>query len=337
MHNQYLVCMECCLSPSIPGRSTYSPFTQKKMKHDLQGPWLNLKEVTQKTGLVRNEILYHIQERNITPVLYAYHRPFLAVSKRKSQIVGHASFRYCGPIAVDSQAINDIVAQDHALIGACQVRLLRTGNICDWQKNLPYEGCLPNGIVDDWEPKNSEEINTWETIHLPVEHASYASAESALVEHVPENFPEDDFFNCFANRYLIRSPKANYVYGTDYNSAYNQNDLRIPSSALKLFNNSEIKMVDPVMEIPEQKQRTNDLHQVITRLFKQFPNAKSGFLWNELRKDIGRQKPQFDREELIESMDHAAIIWVSAKGIQQTLKKTSFQTLVSRIRRKNTH
>ena len=293
-------------------------------------------EASQKTGFVKNEILFSIHTGGVMPVIYSHNRPFLAITRAADNtITGHATFRYSGPIAVDKTVIDEIITQNKTLVGQRPIELLLPGSICEWSSIYPYDGNTPNGIIKAWEPK--KELINHAVVHLPQEHHSYDCAESYFVEHVPENYDEDEFFERYAGQYLIRSPVAQYVYGTDYNSVYSQKDLRLPVSALaqlgKPINKCEQKETKTNKITLPRKQRSNDLHLVIIRVLETYPDAKSGFLWNELRRDCQSENRQFDSDELIHKMDCTQISWTSNRGVTQIFKKTSFQTLVSRLRK----
>jgi len=309
------------------------------MTRDLDGPWLTLAETSQKTGCVKNEILYSIQDGGVTPVIFTHNRPFEQRDIATNGVtIGHAVFRYSGPLGVDKTVVDEIIAQDRTIIGQRPVSLLRPGNIFDWNSAYPFEGKAPNGFLSHWEPR--PEIDTGlvndAVLHLPQEHPDYEWAESSLVEHVPENYDEDEFFERYANQYLIRSPVAKYVYGTNCNSVYSQQDLRLPASSIPLLgvltNNHEQKETNTnKLELPT-KQRSNDLHLVIIRVLEKYPDAKSGLLWNALRRDSQSTRREFDFDELITQMDNATIYWANSQSAKQTLKKRTFQNLVSKFR-----
>ncbi len=309
------------------------------MRHDLDGPWITLREARSKTRLVNNEILFSIHTGHIVPVVYAQNRPFLAVSRHNNSLVGHASFWYSGPIQVGHSVIHEIITQDQSIVGQRAVHLLLPNNIFDWNTRCPFKGQAPNGILHHWEPrKKAEHLQAnAQVIHLPQEYDDYEWAESSLVEHVPVNYDEDEFFEHHAKDYLIRSPAAPYVYGTDYHSVYEQQDFRLPVSALPLLTTPKQHDKPPCKYTPpyqSEKQRTNDLHSVITNLLQHYPQAKSGFLWNTLRRDSQQAKRQFDRDECITQMDNTVIYWANHQGTPHTLKKRSFQNIVSKLRQK---
>ncbi len=308
-------------------------------RHSLTGPWINFDELTHKTGFVKNEILFNIQTGVITPVIFTDNRPFMAYSiDKNNKIIGHGCFRYSGPFAVDTAIIHRMVRDYKTIVGKQPVQPLCTDSIVDWSHTYPYKGALPNGIVDYWEPRSIEQLQGkhWQAMILPFEHSSYDSAESSLIEFVPKRYDENDFFNRYADEYLIRSPSAHYVYGAEFYSEYNQKDFRFPSAALSRLE-SVNKQQEPSTTINtlslSSRKRTNELHSVIQRLIEQCANAKSGILWNELRKDVQLKKRRYDSDHLITQIDHLSIQWTSSSGIQQTLKKSSFQTLVSKLRK----
>ncbi len=81
------------------------------------------------------------------------------------------------------------------------------------------------------------------------------------------------------------------------------------------------------------QKRTNDLHKVIAILCAKHTDAKTGLLWNILRKDIQQLNREYDQDHVITTMDNQKIDWISSTGCQQSFKKSSFQTFVSRLRK----
>ncbi len=304
-------------------------------EYALDGPWLTIEELAGKTGFVKNEILFTIQTGKITPVLFTKNRPFLAYSIQHQQRIGHGCFRYTWPLAVNRALIDQLVRDDCALAGLQPVTPIQLGGITQWRKRNPYRGHLPNGVLSGWQPCTQEQ---WQqqgkAILMPFEHPDINCAESSLVHYVPPYYDEDDFFTEHAHRYLIRSPSSPYVYGSEYYSAYDQADFRFPAAALAklLTAANEPQASKPVANVVN-KRRVNALHEVIQQLLSEHPDDKSGVLWNSLRRDSQQTRRHFDQDELIIHMDHQVIRWVSANGIQQTLKKSSFQTLVSKLRK----
>jgi len=306
------------------------------MKHGLNGPWLNLNEVRLKTGLVKNETLFRIHEGDVIPTLYTHNRPFLAMTRAlDGTLTGHAVFRYSGPIGIDTTVIDELITQEKSMIGQRTIQLLRIGNLTEWCSLYPYQGMPPNGILDKWEPHNifNAQTSNYLFIHLPHEHSNFESAESAFVEHVPELYDEDDYFNLYSEKYLIQSPNTDHIYGTDHYSVYCQHDLRLPLSALQHLSTPSNESIDPIIDNPPPATRTKELHTVIDRIVIQYPEARSNVLWNYLRLDCKKTPRNYDPDELITHIDNNIIYWTSTNGVQQILKKTSFQTLVSRIRK----
>ena len=301
----------------------------------LHGPWLNLEEITRKTGLVNNEILYAIQTQHITPVFHTDNRPFLAYSRQDSSIVGHACFRYSGPVALDTGLIRSIVRNGHVLLNRQPVKLLCEQDIFEWSTDFPYQGALPNGIIDRWEPCSFNGLSgqEWEIMLQPCEYSARDWAESMLVELIPKHYDEEDFFNRYSDHYLVRSPSDSFAYGIEYHHQYTQQDFRFPKAALERLLNNAIPPKAPVISEPLSQQRTNDLHKVIVRLLSHHKDAQIGTLWNALRRDIQQTNRDYDNDHIITKMSHAEIHWVSGSGASRTLKKNSFKTRVSKLRK----
>jgi len=298
--------------------------------HDLNGPWLNFEEVTKKTGMVKNEILYAIQAKHITPVIYTNSRHFLAVSECSTgQRVGHADIRYSGPIAIHPQGIQEIVADGKAMLGLEPVTLLCPTGVLERSTKYPYLTPAPNQFLTEWKPDTDIANDAVTILFKPHEYSDYEDAESGVVEYIPEHSCEDKYLDDNAKRLFIRSPDDDYVYGAYYSHVYRQKDLRFPLAAVDYLLNP--KKASSIKK-PQRLRRT-ELHNVIGRVITQHPAALSGALWNALRKDIQQKDRQYDKDYIIKAMSHIEIHWESLAGKVQILKRRSFENRVSQLKK----
>ncbi|GEM_PF-1870671 len=92
------------------------------------------------------------------------------------------------------------------------------------------------------------------------------------------------------------------------------------------------KATTPLPTKKTDRRRISELHIVIRILINAFPDESSSFLWNELKRDVAKTKRIYDSGELIQHISSTQINWTSSRGVEQRLKKSSFQTLVSRLK-----
>lgn len=298
----------------------------------LGGPWLNFEEVTQKTGLVKNEILYAIQTQQITPVIYTNNRPFLAYSKNQhNQLIGHARFQYSGTLAINLKAIREIVVNDQTILSREPVKLLCPDQMMSCSTDYHFNADLPNGLLDDWKPNQDIFSDSVSIMIQPYEYSTYEDAESVIVDFTPRYYCEDEFLAAHADRLFVRSPHAKYVYGSYDTHVFHQKDLRFPLEAIhQLLNPKQPRKPDKPPRL-----RNNELHNVIRRAIDENPKEQSGTIWNILRRDSQQENREYDYDHVIDSINHETIQWVSASGIRQTLKKSSFKIIVSRLKKSN--
>ena len=303
------------------------------MQCDLSGPWYNFKEVEKKTGYVKNEILFKIESGVLPAVVHSTNRPFLAVSQSKcGQLIGHGYFRYSGPLAVSQCVINQLIRNEQALALAKPVKPLQLLNVEDWAKDIPYDGQCPNGFISAWEPLQYDELGhvNWSALIYPEEVDNYDFAESTLADRVPDHYDEDEYFERFAKDIIIESPSSPYFYATHAYSEFGLSDIRLPNVSV-----NTLLGIEPISEgvTRTAQKHVNELHAVIKRIINDYPDAKSGVLWQVLREDCDRDTRHYDHDELIERMDCHCIEWVSSNGIFKVMKKNSFQTSVSRLKK----
>jgi len=306
------------------------------LNNALEGPWLNFNEVEKKTGLVTNEVLYKIECGELSAVVHCSNRPFLAASTHGSHIIGHACFRYAGPLALSRTVIQEIIRESRALAKVSPTHILQPLNIIEWESDLPYFGHLPNGVIHAWEPKDYENILAlnWHGLIFPEEMEDYSFAESSLADWVPDYYDEEDFFERFAQQIIIQSPNSPLYYATHINSDFNINDLRIPQSSLAALSSpNNIKKPTTPSPSTTRARRTHELYAVIEKAMIDHPAARSGTLWNLLRNESFADERRYDQDNLIDIMDNVCIEWTSASGVPQVLKKSSFQTAVSKLRK----
>ncbi len=303
------------------------------MQGELAGPWYNFQEVEKKTGLVQNEILYHIETGTIPAVVHSTNRPFLAVSLKKTgKVTGHAMFRYGGPISVPRNIIKEIIRDEQALTKAEPVKPLQLLNVDEWETAKPFNGHCPNGVIDDWQPLSFDELEqrSWTALVFPQEVKRFDYAESSLVDRMPHYYDEDEFFERFARKIIIRSPSSPYFYATHVNSDFYLNDLRLPRCALdKLLGNTKSKPDN----VRKAGSHDHELYNIFLRAIEDNPGARSNILWKKIRMDVEQEHYRYDRDELIDRMDNHCIEWTSTSGTSRVHRYTSFKTKISNLRK----
>lgn len=296
------------------------------------GPWCDLAEVMKITGLVKNEILYFIESGDVEVTLHTNNRPFLAVTHKQNKLIGHASLRYSGPIRIDQAKVFELVRDGRSILGHSTVDLLQPLNITKQSTQPPFKCPLPNNILDQWQPADSNP--PYEAMLMP-EEGSMDWVSSCFADLIPDSFDEEVFFNLYAHEYLIQSPAKDLVYNTSAASVYYQKDIRFPAKALAklktLATPSEVK--EPTKTyLTKRRKRCNELHQVIKRALADSPLASSKALWERIRDDFESGILRYDRDELIHHIDNLSIEWTNSNGVHQQLKWSSFQVLLSKLK-----
>jgi len=316
------------------------------MPHSLAGPWISLKEVTDKTGLVTSEILYYSHTEQITPVIRMERVPLLLCSIQGGNIVGHATCRYTGPASLDKAIMRHLVSHDEMLLRLKefnQFSLLSPHEAEEWSLQYPFQGELPSELLADWQPQlpmmpltQPIEPSSFKLLILPEESIVERHGET-VVELIPKRYDIEDFFARFGSRYLAKSSSHPFSYEVTWPHLLTHDELRFPKAAvdyLLALQQPETASSTASHSTPSQSKSTKkEIHHVIFRVLAAHPNDNSGLLWNHLRKDHLAPERQYDTDYLITHMTPDTIQWVSGAGNTQTFKKNTFKTFISRQRK----
>jgi hypothetical protein len=97
---------------------------------------------------------------------------------------------------------------------------------------------------------------------------------------------------------------------------------------------------------PTRRTRINELHDIIWDVYlalttKHSREPTSGEVWLELERDYNKNYRirEYDKKEVIQEIKKGTISWIDCNGHENELKKNSFKTILSRIKkeRKNSN
>ncbi|GEM_PF-4457070 len=121
---------------------------------------------------------------------------------------------------------------------------------------------------------------------------------------------------------------------------YSASDIRISHADLMAFKaNTQSKPSQanpsnsPSATIKLDRQRHNQLHELILRVLFAAPKMPARDVWKELKKDISRVQKKFDHDEILLEVSDEKIEWVSRYGHEQPHLWKSFPGTVSRLRK----
>ena len=273
---------------------------------------------------MESDILYSLKGSGIVPVLFSPLRPYLAVIPLSDgTLTGCASFGYTGALRVLPECLHKLLLHKTASIGASLIKPLQPNNVIEWKSNSPFKVSFPNSIVDRWEPMGTEAIDQhpWLATPLPVEYENIEKAEIFVSLRIPETYYLMNDFDRQMQGSLIRSTTEKFVYGIESYNEFSKNDLRIPVATIEL------------LELPHSKP-VNELHDVIQAVLTANPAETSKALWRIIREDNALDQPDYDKDEIIQKIDNISTGWISANGVYQQLKWSSFQTPIPKLKTK---
>lgn len=279
----------------------------------MKGPFYQLEEAQQKLNLTQTDLLYAIENGELTPVLSGPVKPFLAVTiDENKRYTGHAHFKYQGPLGASTPLFEALAKQQQGKFFS-KYQIFDTASISTFSTDYPLSSKLPNSALVDWIPIKLDDLasGNYTIIAMPFEMKSVKQTLNLLVDAAKSKelfSPENNNMQKF-----IAVP---YEYNWYYNGNWAISDIRIPASEIEQFKKPKRKT---------EKDRENQLHEVILRAKQSHPNYSNTDLWKIIKEDAAADRSIYDNEGVIQQMTQTEITWKSSYGHEQIMKRKTFQ------------
>ena len=308
-----------------------------------QGPCYSLEEAQEILSMRPSELGHAIRMKTITPVVYTKSRRMLIFSYRNRRNYGHATCLYRGHFSLPDNHIAVLLEGDSITLSNNFGTLLDPEGVQNYGTTYPFKQLTPNNWLYDWNSIKQDTLvlDAARATPLPIEHRPTSKTILELAEVL---MSQKNSLHTDNSRTKVENDVDALVFNFKSNSAFEPHDLRIPASEIASYKlQLVVSSVNPVAEkhyapsdTATTRARTNQLHTLITRILIANPKITAKATWQIIQQDVKLEERLFDTEDILLVVDHDCIEWKSHHGKEQAIRWTSFQPLLSKLRREIT-
>jgi len=305
-------------------------------------PGYTLEEAMEKLGLNQTDLKHEIHTGNLKPVVYIAGRSMLLLSSREEGWVGHGSCHYRGHMLVHSDAILRLLDGETVTFATSRGRLLDSSGVSNWQTSYPFKSPTPHGPLIEWVNGDLDRLplSHMAATFYPMEHDSIHKVVGGFMDSLSKGFGVE-IEQADMDKLNPNNTENEHRLNFNKNSTIAPDALRIPKSEIERFT-TELKAqqethkaLEAIKTIAKKKpqQRENQLHSLIELILKTEPKITAKRVWAMIKNNTNSDDPIFDKDGILINVDAECIEWRSRYGKEQSLTWTSFQALLTRIRK----
>ncbi len=307
---------------------------------EYRGPCYSFEEAQEILSMRPSELGHAIRMTTITPVVYTKNRHMLIFSHRNRRNYGHGTCMYRGHLSIPHRYIAVLLEDDPIILNEDYGTLLDPEGVQSYNTAYPFRRPTPREWLHDWNPIERDRLvlNAARATPLPNEGKPIAEVISGFTELLKSHLDNEGIRD--PNR-VTRENINTLKFDFRSNSTFEPQDLRIPASEITNYRqqlavssiNHTIEDDSDPDDTPATRSRTNQLHILVARILKADPKITAKAAWQVIEDEVNKDEPLFDTENILLVVDHECIEWRSRHGKDQALLWTSFQPLLSKLRR----
>jgi len=302
---------------------------------DLRSPWYTLPEAQQILELKDSEITYVIQEKTLVAHLKTGPRKMIAVTRTENgKLIGHATFSYNGHLITHSNRVVRLIEEEQVKESFFS-NLSEKQNVSLWNTDYPYKSELPNSALLDWQPMSHEEFLSTSKLSMPMpkEFIPFYKGIAETVEKIMatqgKKLPDE------TQKIYDQAKSQPLSFDFKDQSKLTVTDIRVSRTEIERFRTPAHSRMSLISSPPLTSNEPGSSHQLkglITNILKEYPTIKTVDIWKIIEADANSDDPKFDRDNILGCVDADCIEWTSRHGSAHSMKWSTFQGQVSRIR-----
>ncbi|KXI26792.1 hypothetical protein [Paraglaciecola hydrolytica] len=252
---------------------------------------------------------------------------------------GYGVVEYKGLISIPSSTEKLILEKGKSHIGDCW--LLELDKIKYLDDSYRFSVPLPNSLIHSWQSRSLVDID-WDII--PAKRFPTVQKESSIQpfikamesiknkEFKPMSHFEADLKDILSPPYLeIKKQELCITHENLIKLGIIESDKK-PEGLQEISKNTPLLNAEP----QESDKRSSQLSALIERMLLAKPNLKTIEVWRLLRAEteLDIMERTYDNEGILMDMTANDLLWVSRYGNQSNVLKSTFDSKVSRIRKK---
>lgn len=332
----------------------------------MEKEYYTLEEAERRFGLSFENFKYLIQESQITPVFYLENQQYIVGSWHKGiGFVGHASVFYKGLVHLHHDT--QLALINKGRVRALEFGLIKRQNMQHIDVSYPFRTPTPNTFLHSWEPLDKqallerplgarlfpkEGINLLELVGSLVEgiaDISQKAKETDIVEkadgfEITPNSnlkPESEKFDIKDQNQLLKTTDI-LVLHQDLVRLGIIKEQPVPLSQelgqeQAQIENKAIETKPDELPAPETpKKRSNQLTELLERILLANPKISAKEAWRVLEDEVSKDLDErtYDTDGILKDVSHSEIAWQSRYGNSSITKLSTFDSSVSRAKKR---
>lgn len=290
-----------------------------------------------------SELAHAIRAKEITPVVYTKNRQMLIFSYRRKLNWGHATCLYRGHLNLPDAHIEVLLEGDSVALDNNFGTLLDPEGVQSYSTTYPFKRPTPRAWLHDWSPieRSRLVLEAARATPLPGEGKPILDTISDFVEVLTSHKNDGGTVDTST---VLKEDINKLEFDFKSNSTFEPQNLRIPASEIKKYKQRlAVSSCKPLIDNNSNPHgtittgsRTNQLHTLLTRILNTNPKITAKAAWRVMGEEVNRVEPLFDTENILQVVDPVCIEWRSRHGKDQSVRWSSFQSLLSKLRRQIT-
>lgn len=303
--------------------------------------YYRIEELKIRFDISESDILYWLENEQISFVTPQPNQKYVIGGWAEGgAFIGYGIAEYKGLIAVSSEVEKQIFEKGKAVINSCW--LTEKDKIIYISESYEFKVPLPNNYIKYWQPNMLSNIE-WNKIpakRYPTIGKDNAQLFKVAIESISGSISGKDVSNLFDDESQIKDVlKAPFLQIKKEDLCVTQAQL-INLGVIKPDKGSEstqnIANNISLLKINSQEpiKRSSQLTTLIERIVIAKPKIKTIEVWRRLRVEVETDllDREYDTEGILKDMTANELFWDSRYGHSPSVKKSTFDAKVSRIR-----
>lgn len=289
-----------------------------------------VKQAARRLGCAPDEVEHFIERFKLPVSVFLRDEQLIITTGR----TGRAVVRYEGLFELSERQVSAFFREEAVFID--DPISIEVKGISDYQEDPPVDAKLyireADVALDSWESWSYSQVSTMKTVTAifcsPLRHEHFQEAhrrkrEMELAENGQTDLPEF-IFDWIRELYV-----SDLVILHDDLAAFRQ---QYANGSEKKNPGATNASTTPIA-MTINRQRQNELHLLIVKVLAAHPIMSATGVWQALANDAEKINRVFDEDEILIKVSKDSIAWVSSHGNQQKIKRSSWASTVSRLKK----
>jgi hypothetical protein len=308
--------------------------------------YYRLDELAKRFDVTFDDVRYSVESGALKLAFHLSNKRFVLGNCQVDKgFIAFGIARYNGLVSISENKQLELV--ENGRVKCRHFTLLQKSNITQLELEYPFKSPIPNKLLAEWQPKSLEHIN-WDIIPAilcPSEQKNTLkvagqSLLNTLAEIGKQSSPDVKVDTEVYDKFLdYQFVFADMELDVNHSCVLHNDIERLGIVGLpdeKQVSNTVINKKLPDEILSDSATRSSQLAELIGRILLSKPKIKTIEVWRKLREEVEMDflDRKFDVEDILKDITPNELLWQSRYGTNSSVKRSVFDSKVSRIRTK---